>query len=259
MGSGERRWHTDRMKRIRSAWQQLLNLCFPSYCAACGVQAALRHGVCAPCRAVLRSLVHVVVDSTVAGVPGVPVASALEYGDRIRRVLHEFKESSRVDCAPLLGSLLRRSLAALVVQREVDARGVVLVPVPSRRAAVLKRGYRHLHLLLQHAVPRARAVQVLEYRRHVRDQVGLSKRQRADNLRGAFAASGHLRGRRCVVIDDVTTTGASIAESVRALRAVGAEVVGVAVIARVPLVAQVRASERNGCPNHREIICNSGI
>lgn len=223
------------------------------------MQAALRNGVCGECCAALASLLQVRVDADALGALSVPVASAVDYGERIRRVLHEFKESSRVDCAPLLGALLRRSLAAVVAQTDMGKRDLALVPVPSRRAAVMKRGYRHLNLLVQHAVPHASAVQVLEYRRRVRDQAGLRKQERAENLRGAFIASGRLHGLRCVVIDDVTTTGASLSESVRALRVAGAEVVGAAVIARVPLLAQAAPAERNGCLNHREIMCNPGI
>jgi predicted amidophosphoribosyltransferase len=77
---------------------------------------------------------------------------------------------------------------------------------------------------------RVEAVNALRHRRRVADQAGLSVGERAANLVGALEAVG-VAGRRVVVADDVITSGATAAEAVRALRAAGAEVMGVAVVA----------------------------
>jgi predicted amidophosphoribosyltransferase len=109
---------------------------------------------------------------------------------------------------------------------------VLLVPVPSSRRAVRARGHdpaRRIALaaageLRREGTP-ARVLAVLRQRRAVADQSGLNSRQRLDNLAGALevAAGGErllAAGSRIVLVDDLMTTGASLAEAARAVRAV---------------------------------------
>ncbi|MEU9016312.1 phosphoribosyltransferase family protein [Actinomadura sp. NPDC048394] len=81
------------------------------------------------------------------------------------------------------------------------------------------------------------AVGGLRQCRRVADQAGLGAKARRDNLSGALEAVGRapLAGRRVVLVDDVITTGASLAEAARALRAAGADVVAAATVAATPL------------------------
>ncbi|MGI5232974.1 phosphoribosyltransferase family protein [Actinoallomurus sp. CA-142502] len=74
-------------------------------------------------------------------------------------------------------------------------------------------------------------VRALRHRRRVADQAGLSAMDRALNLTGAMESRLDLGGRRVIVVDDVITTGATLAEAARALRAAGADVRASAVIA----------------------------
>nr|WP_306432916.1 ComF family protein [Streptomyces harenosi] len=110
-------------------------------------------------------------------------------------------------------------------------RAVLLVPVPSARRAVRARGHdpaRRIALAaageLRRSGAPARMLAALRQRRAVADQSGLGSRQRRDNLAGALAvvpgAARLLRGAAAVVlVDDVMTTGASLAEAARAVRA----------------------------------------
>jgi hypothetical protein len=108
---------------------------------------------------------------------------------------------------------------------------VLLVPVPSSRWAVRARGHdpaRRIALAaageLRRAGAPARVLAVLRQRRAVADQSGLNSRQRLDNLAGALevAAGGErllAAGSRIVLVDDLMTTGASLTEAARAVRA----------------------------------------
>ncbi|MEW2139044.1 phosphoribosyltransferase family protein [Streptomyces sp. NPDC005409] len=109
---------------------------------------------------------------------------------------------------------------------------VVLVPVPSAPRQVRARGHdpaRRIALAaagrLRRAGVPARVAPVLRLRRAVADQAGLGARQRRENLAGALVVRGDgarlTAGARIVLVDDVITTGATLAEAARAVRAAG--------------------------------------
>lgn len=119
---------------------------------------------------------------------------------------------------------------------------VTLVPVPSARRAVAARGHdpvRRLALAAARELRRAglpaRALAVLRHRRAVEDQAGLNAGQRLANLRGSLelvpGAHRLLAGGQTVVVDDLITTGASLAEAARTVRARGQYVAAGAVVA----------------------------
>ncbi|MGW1778433.1 ComF family protein, partial [Streptomyces sp. NPDC002143] len=128
--------------------------------------------------------------------------------------------------------------------------GVLLVPVPSARAAVRARGHdpaRRIALaaageLRRVGVP-ARVAAVLRQRRAVVDQAGLDSRQRLDNLVGALGVvpggARVLCGGPVVLVDDLVTTGASLAEAARAVRSATA-------VERAQRVGRAGRAERVG-------------
>lgn len=213
------------MAGMLEAVRDALATLFPVSCAGCG---ARDRGVCEACRRELR----LACAPEVGMLGSLPLAAAAHYGDRLRSLANAFKERGRVDVARQLAPLLRASLLALLRQLPQQPRDLVLVPVPSRRAARAARGFDHVQLLLEHAVAQP-GLAGLSHARRVRDQAALTREQRAENLAGALRARPQLRGARCVIIDDFATTGATLREAQRALEAVGATVVGAAVVARV--------------------------
>lgn len=224
--------------RFDSAIRDALATLFPVECAGCG---APDRGVCDACRTALAAGA-----ARVARLDGgVRLATANEYDARLARLMSAYKERGRADAAAVLGARLRGAIGLIAMDAGGDRAGapergrgrLVVVPVPSRRAAIAKRGYDHLAFLVEHALPRAGAAMVLRHTRAVRDQAGLGVDARRANLAGALAAHPRIAGARCIVVDDVVTTGSTAREAVRALEAAGAEVLGVAAIARVPLTA----------------------
>ncbi|KAB1641163.1 ComF family protein [Gulosibacter chungangensis] len=212
---------------------------FPVSCGGCGASDTRL------CRECLDAL-GCAVDPGLDEFPDLElrVISAMPYVPELQTVLDSFKERGRADLAKELSSLLRISLRRIgTLVRTEDGSGVastarsdeplLLIPVPSTKLARARRGYDHIQLLLERAVPKSRPVAALRHARKVADQSRLDRQARVQNLHGAFAASPMVRGRRCVVVDDLLTTGATLAEATRALRAAGAIVIGAAVVARV--------------------------
>lgn len=172
-----------------------------------------------------------------SGLP--PVFAAATYDDVARAALVAHKEHGILSLSRPLGQKL--SWAVLGLLAEVPRRriGVVgIVPAPSARHTVRNRGHDPLLRMTRHAVVELRRAgvsaelaQVLRVARRVADQSGLTSEQRAVNLQGAFAIRRRVPTDPVVVVDDVITTGATVAETARALRRHGVDVIGAAVVA----------------------------
>ncbi|WP_217251513.1 ComF family protein [Streptomyces sp. AC602_WCS936] len=230
---------------MREWWRDLTDLVLPAECGGCG---RARSVLCPRCRTALSGAAPCRV-RPVPEPPGLPVVhAAARYADEVRAALLAHKERGVLALtAPLgvalagavrvgLGEVWTRGRGPRAGVREgeaaVRARGpVLLVPVPSARRAVRTRGHdpaRRIALAAAGELRRtgtpARVLAVLRQRHAVADQSGLGARQRLDNLAGALAVvtgGGRLLcgGGPVVLVDDLMTTGASLTEAARVLRA----------------------------------------
>lgn len=210
-------------------------------CLGCGLPGRL---VCPPCRADLP--VAATAHWPTPTPPGlVPPYAVGPYDGLTRALVLAHKEHRLLALTPVLGLLLARSVAAALAELAPDGAGgpVVLVPVPSRRAAVRARGHDPM-LATTRAAARslgasATVATLLRTRPGVVDQAGLGREGRRANLARSMAVrSRALRSlaqrdtpAHVVVCDDVLTTGSTAREAQRALAAVGVDVLAVAVVA----------------------------
>jgi ComF family protein len=195
----------------------------PVECAGCGRPD---RAVCAACRAELRPapIRRTLTDGT-------PAIAALQYTGPLRAMVLEFKERNRTDVARALAWPLA---AAVSAARELPgAAAAELVPVPTSAAAYRRRGYDPVGLLLRRAgLPASR---VLSRRRGRAAQKALGSLERRTNTAGMMRARRPLPGRVFVLVDDVLTTGATIEECARAIRAAGGTVLAAAAVASTEL------------------------
>ena len=214
---------------VRESLLDAAAIVLPVYCGGCG---ASDRTLCSECGAALRPALRL---DTVGDIP---VWSALQYEGTARRVLLAYKDKGRVDLARALAHVLR---AAIVEAQRATARsndGTALLPVliPSTRAARRIRGYHPTRSVLARAhilvPPLWRALRLA---RQTADQAGLSAADRTGNRAGSMRASPRLSGRDCLIVDDILTSGATIVEAARAIRAAGGRVAGAVAIARTPL------------------------
>lgn len=160
------------------------------------------------------------------------------YEGPVAAMLRAYKDDGRADLRAPLAALLRDSVAAAIAGVAHDVprgAGLVVVPVPSSGRARRRRGREPLTDLTREALRDGRvavAATALRVRR-VHDQAGLSAGERARNLGGAMRLRHGIRleGAICVVVDDIVTTGATLAEAARVLSAAGAREVVAATVA----------------------------
>ncbi len=224
---------------VRDSLLDAASVLLPVACSGCG---APDRALCRTCEGALAPEARPL---SLMGECGAPAWAALGYEGVARRVLLACKDGGRTDAAPALAVALRAAIRAAMsnapdpTPRAPAARpAVALLPVliPSTRAAFRRRGYHPTGLILQRArilvPPLWRALRLA---RQTADQAGLSRAERDANRRGSLIASPRLRGRDCLVVDDILTTGATAREAVRAIDAAGGRVIGVAVIAHTAL------------------------
>ncbi len=226
--------------------QEFEDFIFPSACLICRVRlenqsetygliceacektsSRLTAPFCAVCRQILPE-----------GVPSCPTCRKLEavpifafglFDSFNRELLHRLKYYGDRPTGDFLGNRLGRLIFSLRENRNWDA----LVPVPLHWTRKWSRGFNQ-SLLLARAVSKTLGVPVLSALRRVKrtqDQTKLSRQARLANVRGAFRLIEEVRGKKLLLLDDVSTTGATLEECRKILKENGAAEICAAVVA----------------------------
>ncbi|MEH1027066.1 ComF family protein [Micromonospora profundi] len=216
---------------MRGLWADLADLVLPADCAGCRERhPGMRHGVCPACVTALAALRPRSVRPTPAP-PGLPPCAALgPYAGPLREALLAYKEHGRHGLARPLGALLAEVVAAAVG----GVRPIALVPVPDTAAAARARYGDHLDRLARHCAARlSHCGWPVRVHRPLRamprpDSVTLDSAGRAAAAEAAFRPRpGAVRGGVpgdvpvVVVLDDIVTTGVTLAAAARVLATAG--------------------------------------
>jgi ComF family protein len=184
-------------------------------CPRCAVPTGERAIVCARC-------VH-------DPLPLDGIVTPWRFGGQLASAVRRLKFTGATEVARALAPLWAPVLAAAAEQ---DA---LIVPVPLHWRRRLRRGYDHAWLLALHGCAHAKLPAPEALLRRVRGrpaQSTLPAAERWDNVRGAFEVRDPARvaGRAVILVDDVVTTGATLAAAARPLRRAGATtILGIAI------------------------------
>jgi predicted amidophosphoribosyltransferase len=202
------------LKKTFVLLENLIDITFPANCLACGKRPK---PICDDCIPVFTSPRQ---DGTLH------FASVLD--PWLGAMLSALKDKNRTALLPVLSRTLKPCLEAAIKELQPD----VLVCPPSAKAQYRKRGFNPALEIFRGACPGNLKVtdRLLKFHRQPKDQRGLSKSDREKNMRDLFFA-GPTKA-RVLLVDDVLTTGATLAAATKALESSGASVLGSCVLAR---------------------------
>jgi ComF family protein len=212
-----------------------------SYCAVCGEALHFPAYIDRQDGGEVRCLVCQRVDP--------PFERAVAYGSYeagLRDLIHLLKFQQVRPAAAVLGRMLAETIGDLEQAMPIGAIAVVPVPLHSRKQA--QRGFNQAEMIARYALKQLSrpkrfelSTGVLVRSRETGSQIGLTRHQRRENLRGAFAVNDPTRilNRDILLVDDVYTTGTTASECARVLLRAGAARVWVATVARTLKISDV--------------------
>ncbi len=210
---------------MRELWESAADLVLGLQCPACGAPAT---GICRPCAG------RITPAPCEVPVPGLEVVAAGRHADLLRDAVLDWKVGGHAG----LDALMAHHLASAIVPLLGERAAVVLVPVPTTRRSRRERGRdlvgdlaRGTATSLAVAGVEASVVRALRLVRQPADQHDLGPAARRRNVARSMHAAHQPRG-PVVLVDDVVTTGATLLEAARALRAGGpVDILGAAAVA----------------------------
>jgi len=233
--------------------QSVLRLVFPPQCISCGKLVVQDFGLCGACWRDTPFAIGTTCDSCGVPLPGQPSdaavhcddcltiarpwrrgRAALIYRDNARRLVLALKHGDRLDLARPAARWMAGVAGPLIGE------ATVLVPVPAHYLRLFRRRYNQAAVLareLAKLAGRPTIPDLLQRTRKTEIQDGMGRDARFANLSGAIAptrsAADRLNGRPVLLVDDVMTSGATLAAAAEACYAAGATQVDVVVLARV--------------------------
>jgi ComF family protein len=233
--------------------QAALQLIYPPQCLTCDALVTTDFGLCGSCWRDTPFVTGLVCDRCGVPLPGQDPGhsvlcddclttarpwdrgrAALLYRDNARQIVLALKHADRLDLARPAAAWMLRAATPILTP------GMVVAPVPLHWLRLFRRRYNQA-ALLSAAVARsaglAHVPDLLQRRRNTRSQEGRDREGRFANMEAALRLNprqaDRIAGRPVLLVDDVMTSGATLAAAAETCRAGGASDVSVLVLARV--------------------------
>ena len=239
--------------RLMGLQAALLHMVYPPQCVACDAMVSIDFGLCGACWRETPFVAGLVCDLCGTPLPGqdpghavhcddcLTVArpwsrgrAAMLYRDRARDLVLQLKHADRLDLARPMGGWLMRAAQPILQP------GMLVAPVPLHWMRLLRRRYNQSALLsaqVARLAGLAHCPDLLQRQRNTQSQEGRTRDGRfanlADSIRVHPRRRDRVEGRHVLLVDDVMTSGATLAAAAEACLAVGAAEITVLVLCRV--------------------------
>lgn len=247
-----RRWLDAWRAASRRGLEEVVGLVYPPSCIACQAATAEAQALCARCWAGIGFIERpycerlgtpfevdlgpgLVSPAAIADPPVFARARAVcRFDGAARELVHRLKYGDRTELALTLGRMMAQAGHELLAEADF------IVPIPLHRTRLWTRRFNQAaalaQVLAQHSGVAFGPAALARVKR-TKQQIGLTRPQRAENLQGAFKVLPGMKplveGRRILLVDDVLTTGATVNAAARALLRAGATEVDILTFARV--------------------------
>ncbi|MDX2465059.1 MAG: double zinc ribbon domain-containing protein [Porticoccus sp.] len=236
---------------------------FPGYCILCGVHSNRSLDLCQPCEADLpinqpccqRCAIplasNYLCGACVTNTPPFNQCTApLRYEFPVDKLINRFKYGGQLNQGAILAHVLFDKLSeqyqttcSLVtpdpsLTTKQHRRPDVIIPVPLHWRRRFIRGFNQSEWLAHFLGKRLKIDvdhQIISRQKHTPPQQGMTRKQRQKNLKGAFHVTHRVDGQHIALVDDVVTTGSTVAELSLLLKKAGAAQVEIWCLARTPL------------------------
>lgn len=230
---------------------RLLNIIFPPQCLVCDGRVATHGAMCGACWQGVAFITDPMCDA--CGLPfefdigknamcadclhtRPPYAharAAFRYDEKSNRLITRFKYGDHTQLAKIYGQWLTSA------GKELLARSDLLIPVPLHYWRFVSRRFNQSAMLAGEISKKTGLLHLpnaIKRTRHTKQQTGLTKPQREENVKNAFTINKRykqmVKGKNILLIDDVITTGSTIEQCTKALIKAGAAQVNVLTLAR---------------------------
>jgi len=159
-------------------------------------------------------------------IEGVPLYFSNHYDEKGARLILAAKESGNLAARNLLALSIYKGLQRFIIDFNIIS-DIGLIGIPSRASVNRVRGRAHIDDLINSIIDihanknlemKLRRLNILQIVKKIKDQSGLNKVRRSTNMSGAYLAiHPELSSKNLVIVDDLTTTGASIRAAITAL------------------------------------------
>ncbi|CAB4671321.1 unannotated protein [freshwater metagenome] len=218
----------------------IFSLIFPARCISCLSElSSSASNICLQCKRIVGT------ETLITNRGPLKIFAGSKYSQATSRIILGAKEGNQTLARNVLVECLERALARAIKQNSIDSNlpspNIVIIPIPSRKAADRARGYAHIDLLVAQFVienPQInfRILDCLFHAKKIVDQSTLNIGERELNMRGAFAIGKRFENEifptlnpntLIFIVDDLVTTGSTVQAANRALNHLGIRVNGV--------------------------------
>ncbi len=213
------------MSTIMNIFKPLIDFIYPPVCEVCGKRLYREKVVCNDCLSQIAPIIPPLCEKTGRPSEYVSCKNSLRYIDKIRayasfsspmkEIIYLFKYKGRLSLAKRLSTLLHISFLNYYKNEKID----YIIPVPLHRVKLRERGYNQ-SLILSRELSKSVGIPIIEPIQRIRNtpsQTGLSPLKRLKNVESAFRLKEKIEG-TILLIDDVTTTGATFDNCAKALK-----------------------------------------